>query len=87
MSQIKISSGIIGGRMDQQKLFYNVCNDLWSFAKTLNKKKEDMTDEDWDKAIKLMEQTAEKYKKLGNAEYDLAYYSMMGILNFIEKSE
>ncbi len=73
--------------MEQQKLFYNVCNDLWSFAKTLNKSKNEMTDEDWTAAIELLEKTAKKYKSLGNNEYDLAYSSMMGILDFIEKGE
>jgi len=43
-----------------------------------------MTDEDWERAIEMMEDTAEKYKALGNEEYDLAYSSMMGILNYIE---
>ncbi|ADL34496.1 hypothetical protein bpr_I1760 [Butyrivibrio proteoclasticus B316] len=73
--------------MEQQKLFYNVCNDLWSFAKTLNKSKNEMTDEDWTAAVELLEKTAQKYKTLGNNEYDLAYSSMMGILDYIEKGE
>lgn len=73
--------------MEQQKLFYNVCNDLWSFAKTLNKSKKEMTDEDWTAAVELLEKTAQKYKNLGNNEYDLAYSSMMGILDYIEKGE
>lgn len=73
--------------MEQQKLFYNVCNDLWSFAKTLNKSKNEMTDEDWTAAVELLEKTAQKYKSLGNNEYDLAYSSMMGILDYIEKGE
>ncbi len=73
--------------MEQQKLFYNVCNDLWSFAKTLNKSKNEMTDEDWTAAVELLEKTAQKYKSLGNKEYDLAYSSMMGILDYIEKGE
>ncbi len=42
------------------------------------------THEDWERAIKMMEDTAEKYKALGNDEYDLAYSSMMGILDYIE---
>jgi len=71
--------------MEQQKLFYNICNDLWAFSKTLDKDKASMTDEDWERAIKMMEDTAEKYKALGNDEYDLAYSSMMGILDYIEK--
>ncbi len=70
--------------MEQQKFFYNVCNDLWSFAKTLDKEKDSMTDEDWTAAISLMEKTAEKYKTLGESEYDLAFSSMMGILDYIE---
>ncbi len=73
--------------MEQQKLFYNVCNDLWSFAKTLNKSKNEMTDEDWTAAVELLEKTAQKYKSLGNNEYDLVYSSMMGILDYIEKGE
>ena len=44
--------------MEQQKLFYNICNDLWSFAKTLNKDKDSMTDEDWAAAVELMEKTS-----------------------------
>ena len=36
-----------------------------------------MTDEDWERTIKMMEDTAEKYKALGNDEYDLDYSSMM----------
>lgn len=60
-------------------------NDLWAFAKTLNKPKSDMTDEDWEQAIALMEKTAEKYKSLGEKEYHLAYSSMMGLLDYIEK--
>ena len=43
-----------------------------------------MTDEDWTAAIELMEKTAEKYKSLGTDEYDLAYSSMMGIMNYVE---
>ncbi len=70
--------------MDQQKLFYNICSDLWSFSKTLNKSNNEMTDEDWANAIQLMDTTAEKYRGLGEKEYDLAYSSMMGILNYIE---
>ena len=72
--------------MEQQKLFYNVCNDLWSFAKTLNKSKNEMTGEDWAAAVELLEKTAQKYKSLGDNEYDLAYSSMMGILDYIENS-
>ncbi len=71
--------------MEQNKLFYNVCNDLWAFAKTLDKPKEAMDDADWQKAVDLMDQTAEKYKSLGDDEYSLMYSSMMGILNYIEK--
>ncbi len=71
--------------MEQQKLFYNICNDLWTFAKTLDKPKAEMTDEDWETAIALMEKTAEKYKALGRNEYDLTYGAMMGILDYIEK--
>ena len=72
--------------MEQQKLFYNVCNDLWAFAKTLDKTKEQMTDEDWTAAIGFMEKTAEKYKSLGAREYDLVYSSMMNIMDYIEKT-
>ena len=43
-----------------------------------------MTDEDWSNAIQLMDKTAEKYRSLGEKEHDLAYSSMMGILNYIE---
>lgn len=71
--------------MDQQKLFYNVCNDLWAFAKTLDKESSAMTDKDWEEAISLMEKIADKYKSLGTDEYNLAYSSMIGILNYIEK--
>ena len=73
--------------MDQQKLFYNICSDLWSFSKTLNKSNSEMTDEDWANAIQLMDTTAEKYRVLGEKEYDLAYSSMMGILNYVERKE
>ncbi|ADL36540.1 hypothetical protein bpr_IV176 (plasmid) [Butyrivibrio proteoclasticus B316] len=72
--------------MEQQKLFYNICNDLWAFAKTLDKTKDQMTDDDWIAAISLMEKTSEKYKSLGDDEYDLAYSSMMIIMDYIEKS-
>ncbi len=71
--------------MEQQKLFYNICNDLWSFSKTLNKGKDSMTDEDWAAAVELMEKTSKKYQSLGAAEYELAYSTMMGILNYMEK--
>lgn len=70
--------------MEQQKLFYNICSDLWNFSKTLNKSSSEMTDEDWSNAIQLMDKTAEKYRSLGEKEHDLAYSSMMGILNYIE---
>lgn len=73
--------------MDQQKLFYNICNDLWAFAKTLDKEGAKMSDEDWEKAIGFMNKTAEKYKVLGPDEYDLAFSSMMGIIDFIEKKK
>lgn len=72
--------------MEQQKFFYNICNDLWAFAKTLDKNRQDMTDEDWMAAIGLMEKTAEKYKSLGDHEYNLAYSSMMNIMNYIERT-
>ena len=72
--------------MEQQKLFYNICNDLWAFAKTLDKNRKDMTDEDWTAAIGLMEKTAEKYESLGGREYDLAYSCMMNIMDYIEKT-
>ena len=62
--------------MEQQKLFYTICRDLWNFSKTLNK--------DWSNAIQLMDKTAEKYRSLGEKEHDLACSSMMGILNYIE---
>ncbi len=45
-----------------------------------------MTDDDWARAISLMEKTAEKYKGLGDSEYDLPYSSMMNIMNYIERS-
>ena len=70
--------------MDLQKLFYNICSDLWSFSKTLNKSSSEMTDEDWYNAIQLTDKTAEKYRSLGEKEHDLVYSSMMGILNYIE---
>ena len=41
--------------------------------------------EDWEQAIALMGKTAEKYKGLGEKEYHLAYSSMMGLLDYIEK--
>ena len=72
--------------MDQQKLFYNICNDLWTFAKTLDKTKDQMTDDDWTSAISIMEKTAEKYKSLGDSEYSLAYSSMMNVIDYIEKT-
>ena len=71
--------------MEQSKLFYNICNDLWSFAKTLNKPKPEMTDEDWDKALSDMEKLTEKYKLLGEKEYDLAKKLLLEILNYIER--
>lgn len=46
-----------------------------------------MTDEDWKNALELMEKTSEKYKDLGEKEYGLAYSSMLGILNYIEKAD
>ncbi|WP_029233580.1 hypothetical protein [Butyrivibrio sp. VCB2006] len=72
--------------MEQQKLFYNICNDLWAFSKTMDKPKDKMTDDDWATAISLMESTAEKYKKLGEKEYALAYSSMMNILDYVERA-
>ena len=45
-----------------------------------------MTDADWSSAISLMEKTAEKYKSLGDSEYDMAYSVMMNIMDYIEKS-
>ena len=72
--------------MNQQKLFYNICNDLWAFAKTLDKDKTQMNDDDWSNAIALMERTAAKYKELGECEYDLAYSTMMKVLDYIEKN-
>ena len=70
--------------MDQQKLLYNLCNDLWAFAKTLDKESSEMTDKDWEEAVSLMGKTAAKYRSLGEKEYDLVYSSMMGIMNYIE---
>ncbi len=71
--------------MEQSKLFYNVCNDLWAFAKTLDKSKSEMNDKDWEKAIAEMERLTEKYKTLGDKEYDLASKLLLEILNYIEK--
>ena len=70
--------------MDQQKLFYNICNDLWAFAKTLDKDRSSMNDKDWEDAIKKMDDIAGKSKTLGEREYDLAFSSMMRILDYIE---
>lgn len=71
--------------MEQTKLFYNICNDLWSFAKKLRKTKSEMNDEDWEKAIAEMAKLTEKYKTLGDKEYDLANTMLLEILNYIQK--
>ncbi len=70
--------------MEQTKLFYNICNDLWAFAKNLDKDRAGMSDDDWEVAIAEMEKLAEKYKKLGTREYELANKLMLEILNYIE---
>ena len=73
--------------MEQQRLFYNISSDLWSFSKTLTKPGNEMTDEDWRNAIALMEKTTQKYKTLGEREYALAYSMMLGVLDYIEGKE
>ena len=73
--------------MEQQRLFYNISSDLWSFSKTLTKPGNEMTDEDWGNAIALMEKTAQKYKTLGEREYALAYSTMLGVLDYIESKD
>ena len=45
--------------------------------------KDQMTDDDWSSAISLMEKTAEKYKSIGDSEYDMAYSVMMNIMDYI----
>ncbi len=70
--------------MEQQRLFYNISNDLWSFSKTLTKPGKEMTDVDWENAIALMEKTVQKYRTLGEREYELAYSTMLGVLDYIE---
>lgn len=71
--------------MEQNKLFYNICNDLWSFAKDLDKPKNDMTEQDWENAIKNMDRLKEKYRALGEKEQDLIGRLTLEILNYIEK--
>ena len=73
--------------MEQQRLFYNINNDPWSFSKTLTKPGEEMTNEDWGNAIALMEKTAQKYRTLGEREYALAYSTMLGVLDYIEDKD
>ena len=70
--------------MEQQRLFYNISSDLWSFSKTLTKPGKEMSDEDWENAIALMEKTVQKYRTLGEREYELAYSTMLGGLDYIE---
>ena len=73
--------------MEQQRLFYNISHDLWSFSKTLTKPSSEMTDEDWENAIALMEKTAHKYRTFGEREYTLAYSTMLGVLDYIESKD
>ena len=54
--------------MEQNKFFYNICNDLWAFSKKLTKDKSNMTDDDWNKAIASMESISAKYKAIRNNE-------------------
>ena len=44
-----------------------------------------MNDEDWEKAISEMAKLTEKYKTLGDKEYDLANTMLLEILNYIQK--
>ena len=71
--------------MEQNKLFYNICNDLWNFAKPLDKAKDKMTDEDWANAVDRMDKLTDKYKALGEKEHDLISKLTIEILNYIEK--
>ncbi len=71
--------------MEQNKLFYNICKDLWSFSKTLGKNRSEMTDEDWQNAISNMDSLSDKYGALGDKERDLISSLIMDILNYIEK--
>ena len=70
--------------MEQNKFFYNICNDLWAFSKKLTKDKSNMTDDDWNKAIASMENISAKYKTLGEKEYELMSKITLEILNYIE---
>lgn len=72
--------------MEQDKLFYNICRDLWIFAKEL-KPKAEMTDADWERAIEEMEKLTEKYKALGEKEKNLANTLAIEFLNYIEKGD
>lgn len=44
--------------MEQKKLFYNICNALWAFAKTLDKESNVMLVKDWEETIYLMEKNS-----------------------------
>ncbi|ADL36348.1 hypothetical protein bpr_II411 (plasmid) [Butyrivibrio proteoclasticus B316] len=72
--------------MDQKKLFYNMCMDLWALGKELDKPRVDMTDEDWTRAIGKMDELTVKYKALGVREHDLISKLMMSILDYVENS-
>ena len=69
--------------MDQKKLFYNMCMDLWALGKELDKPRVDMTDEDWTRAIGKMDELTVKYKALGVREHDLRveFYSKAHLKN------
>ena len=60
--------------MEQQKFFYNVCNDLWAFAKTLDKEKDSMTDEDWAAAISLRKRLQRSIRLLGRVSMTLLFH-------------
>ena len=74
--------------MDQIKLFFNVTNDAWKFAKSeLIKSKAEMTDDDWERVVNACSDSCRKYGKLGEREQALACSVFSAFLEYIDRED
>ena len=73
--------------MERKKLVYNAIQDLLKIASSepVNKKAEDMTDEDWSYLISAIEASGKKYRKLGSNEESFYSTISMAFLDLVEK--
>lgn len=74
--------------MEQMKLFFNITNDIWKFAKSeLTKTKSEMTDDDWDRVVISCDKICNKYEKLGEREMSLICSVAWAFINYIDRED